>query len=546
MSWSDEAEKFVNEPVILIEIDWDSGTRKYSVDYISPTDASPYKGNVLRLPSIFNSIGDVERTFESSRASVIFDDTDYEFRTLSESEGMKGRTARIKIAFVNLSLAANYQTVLTCQVYSGQPLRDLQYEIVFEQESKNFDNEYPLKKVDFTDYPNAADLAKGAVIPVPWGTVSALGLSGDGACPALMVDTTQDAEVHLVGLQAAAITVSRVYINKVLKTLTTHYTIATQVISGKTHTEIRWVAGVRPTEEDTVSCDLVYGSREPCEAFRYFMTEFCEYLDADFDATSYAVAYAKGVSRSYTMDGLMVEQKTLKAWRDMVCDEFQLDIWIDPKDGLVHFHYLSGLIPVVKEYRDDVDILDGYQCNQNTTSLLNYLTYGYNYNFARDYFNNYSYREDAASQIKQGGTYREFKGFYFIRDISVATDIAVRKIIRRNKPLAIDLCPLPIESFDDDMTDIIRITHFEGPGADGYVSRTFQVRKISLSLDRIVNTLYIEDVQAFFRGGFILGDEDVQASTWITATVADQYYGYLCDETTEQFSDGEPGKIMLD
>ena len=546
MSWSTEAGKFVNEPTVLIEIDFDSGTRKYSVDYIRPSDDTPYKGNVLRLPSIYNSIGDLSRTFESSRIDIIFDDTDYEFRTLADDEGIKGRAARIQISFINLSLAANVLTVFTGQIYGGQPLTDLQYKLTFEQTSKNLDNKYPFKKIDPTDYASAADTAKGQLVPVPWGTVSASGLSGDGAVLCYMVDTTQDAEIHLVGLQVDAITVPRVYINKVLKTLTTHYTIGTQVIDGFTHTEIRWVAAVRPTADDEVSCDVSYGTREPCEALKYFMIEFCDYIAGDFDAVSYAAAYAIGVARGYTLDGVMKQERTLSAWRDAVRDEFELDIWTDPKDGLVHFKYLSSLEPVTKHYKDNADILEGYVLNQNYSVILNYLDYGYNYNYARDYFNNYSYHEDTVSREKQGGTYREFKGFNFIRSSSIASDIAARKVIRRRNPFTLDKCPVSIESFDDDLADVIQVTHFEGVGDGGYSARHFQIRKMSPDLDRMKNILQIEDVDIFFRSGFILGDEDILEALWANADTDDRFYGYLCDETDSEFSDDEPGKILLD
>lgn len=546
MSWSTEAGKFVNEPAVLIEVDFDSGTRKYSVDYIRPSDDTPYKGNVLRLPSIYNSIGDLSRTFESSRIDIIFDDTDYEFRTLVDDEGIKGRAARIQISFINLSLAANVLTVFAGQIFSGQPLTDLQYRITLEQVSTNFDNQYPSRKINLTDYASATDDAKGQLIQIPWGTVSADGLSSDGAVLALMVDDTQDAEIHLVGIQVDAITVPRVYINKTLKTLTTHYTIGTQVIDGFTHTEIRWVAAVRPTADDEVTCDVSYGTREPCEAFKYFLIEFCGYANGDFDAVSYAAAYAIGVVRGYTLNGLMREARTLRSWRDVICDEFELDIWVDPKDGLFHFKYLSSRESAVKHYKDNTTILDGYKFTTDYTRILNYIDYGWSYNYARDYFNDYDYLEDVTSQSKHGGTYREFKGLYFTRDETVAADIAARKLVRRKNPFILDKCPLPIESFEDDLADIYQITHFEGIGASGYAARSFQVRAQNIDLDKFVNVVTLEDAEFYMQSFCVLGDEDEMAADWLTADADDQVYLYVCDRTTGQFSNGDEGKRLFD
>lgn len=69
-----------------------------------------------------------------------------------------------------------------------------------------------------------------------------------------------------------------------------------------------------------------------------------------------------------------------------------------------------------------------------------------------------------------------------------------------------------------------------------------------LTIDLMAGTIGIEgiDMQWILRQYFILGDELAIAENWSTATEANKIYGYLCDEVTWEFADGEPGKIMMD
>lgn len=56
------------------------------------------------------------------------------------------------------------------------------------------------------------------------------------------------------------------------------------------------------------------------------------------------------------------------------------------------------------------------------------------------------------------------------------------------------------------------------------------------------------DLQYLLKRDFVLGDENVIASNWSSATESDKMFGYLCDETDNpkawHFADGEPGKAL--
>ena len=557
MTWQSIADSHVNEPTGLIEIAWNSGTRYYALNYVR-TSAQSYKGNALNISNIRSSVGDITRTYERNKISIIFNDSDYEFRTLEENEtvGFTGISVIVTVSFRDDAWATS-QVVFTGQIYDWRRLDNLQFEIMVEEVSKNLENEYPWKEVDRTDYATAHSSAIGKTILIPYGTISASGLSGDGAFgyPSLymetglpFVDTTQDAEQHLVGLQTAAITVDRVYIDDVVKVEGggNDYTISTQVIGGFTHTEIHWEAGVRPTETSKVTCDITFGARLPVEAIKHFLENFPSWASGDFNAASYNAAHTKEGDRSYTFDGALCEKKALTAILDEWRDEYELDIYWNTA-GEVCFNYLSSILPAsTNHYTAELDILSDFDSDPQVSQIMNHMKYGFNFHYAKSYYYNFDTYEDTDSQTKYGKTVKLFKGFRWIRSSTIAHDIASRKVIRFKTPITFDAILFPLKTFSDNLTDPLKITHFTGAGSAGYAKKLFQIRAAGFNLTNYTNEMLLEDASSFFGAACILGDDTVQAATWATASSGDRDYCYMCDVTSEQFLDGEPGKRLFD
>jgi len=563
MTWQNEADKHVNTPVVLVSIAFNSGTRYYSNEYVR-TSTQLYKGNIINFPEIASGVGDLDRTYERNKIKIVFSDIDYEFRGLEESEtvSFKNRTVTISIAFSDDNYA-NSLTVFTGFVYDWRRGRELTYEFDVEERSYNLENEYPSTRINLTDYPNAHETALDWVAPIIYGSISAQGLSNDGAWghPSLsqndagtglpFVDTTVDAEKHLVGIQisGSAITVNRVYKNRVLQTegAGNDYQISNTTINGEEHTTIDWEAGNNPTSADMITADVTFGSRRPVEAIRHFLESFCGYTYAtDFNATSYTNATTVETNRSYTFDGALWEAKPLRTILDEWRAEFELDIYWD-KDGLLCFKYLTSEVSSSPNEYDDVrHILKGFDSDPQVYKLLNKLIYGYNYNYAKTYYHNKSTYQDTGSQTKYGGTFQEFAGFRWIRSAAMANDIAARKIIRRKDPITFDIMNFPLKTFSDDLTDTLKITHFEGVGSSGYSNKYMQIRKISLDINTYINQMLLEDVSSFSGKACVLGDDTVLPASWASASGAERDYCYLCDSSTEQFSDGEAGKRLFD
>lgn len=562
MAWIDEANKHVNEPGVVFGIVLDSGTQKYSIDIIRPTDAKAIKGNILKLPVVSSSIGGILRTLEFSRVVIELDDTDYALRTLigSGGEGLKNKVAWIKVPFIALDLTITAKTIFTGRIYTATHLQGLRFQIECEPNLKNITNKYPEKTVEIGagNYANAPAGIPGTLILEPYGEITDFGGANKGAWKAIMVDDTIGSEIHLVGRQKGAnvgegeISVPRVRLNGDIKAPgpAADYEIVTREIETDTwYTEIQWTgAGASPTIEDTVTCDIQFGTREICEMWRHYLVSFCEYDDGtDFDEVSYDIAHAKGISRGYIAKGAFREQKELVSLRDDICREFDFDIWWEPKDGLIHFNFLSSLVSPTVHYYDYKDILEGYVPNNDATKIINYQRVGYNWDYSIDNFRNYTFRENVPSQTKYGGTFKgDFKRLQFVRDSSVANDLAVRVLILRKDPIALEEFPLPIKGMDVDLSDVLQITHFDGKGAEGYVGATFQLRKTVYDLDKFIAKLHLLDYSSFIGGAFILGPASLVE--WTLESEANKLkYGFVCkDDGSEEMSDGSEAKRLRD
>ncbi len=211
MAWIDIASKLVTEPVTLVSIAWSSGTLGYSDTWVR-TSSTLYKGNIMDLPQVKSSIGDLLRTHERNKITLIFADTDYEMRAKLEDESpnLKNIVVTITSAFVDDAFS-DTEVLFTGQISDWKMKDELLFEMEIEELSIDLENEFPDQIVNLTDYANADGESLDWSIPIPYGVISALGSSGDGAYghPSLtdgsglpFVDTTVDSEVHLVGMQA--------------------------------------------------------------------------------------------------------------------------------------------------------------------------------------------------------------------------------------------------------------------------------------------------------------------------------------------------------
>jgi len=131
-----------------------------------------------------------------------------------------------------------------------------------------------------------------------------------------------------------------------------------------------------------------------------------------------------------------------------------------------------------------------------------------------------------------------------VRDATIAADIMQRRLMLLSQPPLRATFQVGIRGLNDELGSIIRVTHFGGTGLTGWEDRPVRIMRVTANPGSFMVRFETIDVDRLFAAGFVLGDETVQAATWLTATDADKKYGYLANETTGTFSNGDPGKRL--
>lgn len=108
---------------------------------------------------------------------------------------------------------------------------------------------------------------------------------------------------------------------------------------------------------------------------------------------------------------------------------------------------------------------------------------------------------------------------------------------------------LPIQFIDElDVFTVFRLQDPWGLGTAGAgeVGRYYYIKKVTYDFMNSKIDVSAVDLQFLLRQYFILGDETAQVLNWNLAGEDDRMFGYLCDETDDEFADGEPGKALVD
>lgn len=125
-----------------------------------------------------------------------------------------------------------------------------------------------------------------------------------------------------------------------------------------------------------------------------------------------------------------------------------------------------------------------------------------------------------------------------------ALDVASRRLLRTKETPRTVVFTSGLQAINVELGDVILVTHLEGIGGAGWTDRPIFVTRHELDPDGLTITIEGIDVYRIFAGAFILGDETALAANWGAADAADRAYGYLGDETTDEFSDGAPIKRL--
>jgi hypothetical protein len=128
-----------------------------------------------------------------------------------------------------------------------------------------------------------------------------------------------------------------------------------------------------------------------------------------------------------------------------------------------------------------------------------------------------------------------------VADDDTVSDIGQRYLLHHKYAPMKAVFTTSLVALDDDLAQPIRVTHRSGPNG-GYDRNLFQITRISPDLDANTCAVEARDINHWLSTAFVLGDETSLPADWDDADEDDRFYAYLCDESTEEFDDGSPGK----
>jgi hypothetical protein len=132
----------------------------------------------------------------------------------------------------------------------------------------------------------------------------------------------------------------------------------------------------------------------------------------------------------------------------------------------------------------------------------------------------------------------------YVRDEATAMDIVQRRLLRMKDPPRHATFAMGLEGANLELGQVINLTHYGGVGPSGWVGQPIRINRHEFDPHTMTTVLTCEDMRPFLATNFILGDETVLPPLWPAAEAIQRFYGYLADEDTGTFSDGEPGKRL--
>lgn len=273
------------------------------------------------------------------------------------------------------------------------------------------------------------------------------------------------------------------------------------------------------------------------------------------DPLSYADAVAEADRRGYSAAGLVSGSETPKAAIGSILQSFGA-MAFSAENGLVGYSLLAPykcwgeIEPVVS---DQLDILDGsYQVLPEVSKLVNQMNVEYGKNKAirsqpgkpSDHGNTQILtRPDSIALY--GGLPVKTVTLNFVEDDRTASDVVMRMLKMLGRARGRSAFKTSLRALADaKLNDIVLLTHFAGMRDGGFYRVPHHVQKFSIDCDKYSAGIEAVDGEDMYTDVYILGDEITLAGNWGVAPDADRCYGYLCDEATEKFSDGDGGKRL--
>jgi len=286
----------------------------------------------------------------------------------------------------------------------------------------------------------------------------------------------------------------------------------------------------------------------PITQMEHFLDSWLSLPASLKDSTGITASETIAAARSYSNGGQILNGKGAKK----VLQEMALC-----SNSLI-FHNSDGEISV--EIFDIVDFITGgvdptgytdqneifektFKLKPQLNNLANRVTVNYMWDEHLNEYKKQVIYDATPAQTAANKIYDKVLNFPFVNADAMAADVGQRYLKAYKYPPMQATFKTSLIGLNDDLANLIELSHFAGLDVDGYAKKLFKIEQIKPDLNKMSVTINAVEFGGALASAFILGDNTLIGGSW-TDGDADQDYGYLCSNITDQFSNGDPGKRL--
>lgn len=493
--------------VVLLEIDFESGTRYYSYHGVRATTQF-YKDRIIELGAISRETPPLGGAYSISDLTVSVANTDMEFSELAGAGPIYDRAVRVRFGDPQRGLS-RMTVIFTGQITGDWDIsehvfkfnaRDVRYDRFQESVAGS------MKRLVTSVFPNLPGGTPAHVVPAVYGDVRVdpdidLGPSyggsydGGGPLPAYLIDP--DLNRYVVA-DSAVKGVPQVFVYGVLAD-PADYTVTEAVYGGQTMTfldfavspldpqrtsELEVTVSVQGKVDGSSSGDLI---DNPIEQIGDCLATYFETPAGDLETTLYDAVRARMDLDNYKGAWAIVKHEQLRS--DVLAkwsESFQCPIMPTKNNKLGFYLNTTDALPtpLVRFRQND---LRGFKNMSNPPSnIATVFTQDYMYHYTKDYFARQPDFVISGEEAWLGRAKRADQplNLWYVRDEDTADLVAEAAAdLRREavKYVSFELSPDHFRVVD--LQSVIGITHFEGIGVGGYQNEPFRITSLTLSAD---------------------------------------------------------------
>ncbi len=476
----------------LVEIDFDSGKRRYATTGISSGDKY-WEPRLVSIGDINRQISVLPENFRASDFTVTLADSDQAISKLKNEEPFRRR--KVEVLLGEMDQGESDFEVVAAGVIESWSSKDGKFTVRVTDESIDWLDEvvagFTTDTETFEFLPNTTGLH---LVPILIGDASATG----GALPAYLIDaaTGQAGRYRYVCAHGDIKSIDKVY-KYGTALASSAYTVRTAYYRSQLFKVLDFTTDQRNTarpDEIEITWDgkgwtdtgASSGNSltNPADQFEAFLKS----QSVGVDSSSFTAAATSFSNRSITGALILVDlNETLRQVIRQVAKSYNLTAYTHPSGNLAVT--AAGEFRTVPSNPVELDaalnIGRGGFSIKSSQKLATEMFYRYSYNGVRQEYDNSATYRDEFEEVMIGEQVRLNEDLPYIRHISSATAILEDKLFfLRERRAIINIGVDPDVARDVEVGDIIRVSHFAGLGESGYEKELMRVIGVGISFRR--------------------------------------------------------------